>query len=38
VVRVERRGDTVGVAVAITAYRLGAQAHGEMGALCPSAR
>jgi hypothetical protein len=38
VVRVERRGDTMGVAVAITAYQLDAQVHGGMGALCPTAQ
>jgi hypothetical protein len=38
VVRVERRNDTLGVAVAITAYRLDALAHGGMGALCPTAQ
>jgi hypothetical protein len=38
VVRVERRNDTLGIAVAITAYRLDTLAHGGMGALCPTAQ
>jgi PilZ domain len=38
VVRVERRGDITGVAVAVTAYRLGTGAHGGMGVLCPTAQ
>jgi PilZ domain len=36
VVRVEQRGGTLGVAVAITAYQFGTQAHGGMGVLCPT--
>jgi len=32
VVRLERQGNTVGVAVAVTAYRLDAQSRGGMGA------
>jgi hypothetical protein len=38
VVRVEQRGDTMGIAVVITAYRFNARTHGGMGALCPTAQ
>jgi PilZ domain len=36
VVRLERRGNTMGVAVAIVAYRLDAQSHGGMEARSPT--
>jgi hypothetical protein len=35
VVRLERQGNTMGVAVAVTAYRLDAQSHGGMQARSP---
>jgi PilZ domain len=38
VVRLERRGNTMGVAVAIAAYRLDAQSHGGIEARSPTAR
>jgi hypothetical protein len=38
VVRLERQGNTLGVAVAITAYRLDAQSRGGMGARSPTAQ
>lgn len=38
VVRLERQGNTVGVAAAITAYRLDAQSRGGMGARNPTAQ
>jgi hypothetical protein len=38
VVRLERRGNTMGVAVAIAAYRLDAQAHGRMELRSPAAQ
>jgi hypothetical protein len=38
VVRVEQRGDTMGVAAVITAYQFDTRAHSGMGALCPTAQ
>ena len=38
VVRLERRGNTMGVAVAIAAYRLDARAHGGMELRNPAAQ
>jgi hypothetical protein len=38
VVRLERQGNAMGVAVAITAYRLDAQSRGGMGARSPTAQ
>jgi hypothetical protein len=37
VVRVEQRGDTMGVAVVITAYQFDTRAHRGVGALCKTA-
>ena len=38
VVRLERQDNTMGVAVAITAYRLDMQSRGELGAQSPTAQ